>query len=356
MRAAKLRQQRGVVAIIVVLSLVAIGAFMALALNMGHVVSLRGELQNAADSAALAGAKELNGTSIKCPTALQRATTFGGLHTTDTNASSGVPVEPEVVDYGHWDRNLPKKDAYTPLACDDTTARQVNAVRVRAARAKDVAGGGAMNVAFGGAFLASKSTDVAAEAVAAGGGPCSEKCPNVPIAMFDCDVLVSDVLNCNKEFVMTYNQTNPAPTDNMGWSTLQPDTNACDSASTTTYRNIFERTDTCSIPTACQSSVGTVIAVSNGSQWTPLCSYLEYLYNNAIKFTAPIVHKTCPPQINQGAEIVGYATFTITALNCQGNPKYMRVRIDCSPPPDKKANDAGCAFYGTTSAVPRLVR
>lgn len=57
--------QRGVVAIIVGLSLVVLVGFLGLALDLGRLYFAKSELQNAADAAALGGAKQLNGTTAR---------------------------------------------------------------------------------------------------------------------------------------------------------------------------------------------------------------------------------------------------------------------------------------------------
>ncbi len=56
------RHQQGAVIIVFTLSLLVLFGFMALAIDLGRTYVLRTELQNAADAAALAGAKELNST------------------------------------------------------------------------------------------------------------------------------------------------------------------------------------------------------------------------------------------------------------------------------------------------------
>ncbi len=53
--------QRGAVAIIVAICLVLLVSMLGLVLDLGHLYVTRAELQNAADSSSLSGAKELNG-------------------------------------------------------------------------------------------------------------------------------------------------------------------------------------------------------------------------------------------------------------------------------------------------------
>ena len=53
-------RQRGVVAVIMGIAAVALFAFMGIAVDLAYTYSRKTELQNAADAAALSGAKELN--------------------------------------------------------------------------------------------------------------------------------------------------------------------------------------------------------------------------------------------------------------------------------------------------------
>ena len=59
------------------LSLFLVGV-VALVVDVGHFWEVRGELQNAADSAALAGARDLDGTSAKFPVAVQSSRKYAG--------------------------------------------------------------------------------------------------------------------------------------------------------------------------------------------------------------------------------------------------------------------------------------
>ena len=70
-----LRDQSGIVAMIVVLSLVMIGGATALAVDVGYLYSLRNQLQAAADSAALAGASQL---SVSDAEVLAKAKEYAG--------------------------------------------------------------------------------------------------------------------------------------------------------------------------------------------------------------------------------------------------------------------------------------
>lgn len=73
-------RQRGAVAIMFGLSAVVLFGFMGLALDLSQTYDRKTELQNAADAAALAGAKELKGTSAGIDSAVNQARTIAGLH------------------------------------------------------------------------------------------------------------------------------------------------------------------------------------------------------------------------------------------------------------------------------------
>src|SRR5512141_2773947 len=93
------RDERGAVTVLAAFLIVVVGAFMALALNTGHGVAIKGELQNAADAAALAGARDINGSLTAITTARGSANSFAGRHFTDPR----LPVAAETVEFGNWD-------------------------------------------------------------------------------------------------------------------------------------------------------------------------------------------------------------------------------------------------------------
>lgn len=82
------RNQRGAVAIIVGLSLFILVGMLALVLDLGHLYVVKTELQNAADAAALSGAKELDGTVAGIGRAQTRAIEAAGLNKFDFKANS----------------------------------------------------------------------------------------------------------------------------------------------------------------------------------------------------------------------------------------------------------------------------
>ena len=78
LKAMRSRCQRGAVAITFAFSLLVLFGFMALVFDLGRTYVVRTELQNAADAAALAGAKELNQTKAGVDAAVARAIAMAG--------------------------------------------------------------------------------------------------------------------------------------------------------------------------------------------------------------------------------------------------------------------------------------
>jgi hypothetical protein len=97
-------RERGVVAVLAAILIVMLGAFLALSMNMGMIVRTRGELQTAADSSALAGAKELDGLSTGISTARTVAYNFAAQQALIGNSSdSTVKINSATdVKFGHW--------------------------------------------------------------------------------------------------------------------------------------------------------------------------------------------------------------------------------------------------------------
>ncbi len=81
-----MRHQRGAVAIIVALCLTLLIGMLGLVLDLGHLYVAKTELQNAADAAALSGAKELTGNLVGVNNAVTRAIEAGGKNKYDFNS------------------------------------------------------------------------------------------------------------------------------------------------------------------------------------------------------------------------------------------------------------------------------
>ncbi len=328
--------QRGATAVVVALLIAVLAGFTALVVNVGHVMAVRSQLQNATDAAALAGAEDLDGTIAGLGAARASAVDYAARHATD-RAQSVLIRDADVV-LGHWNADLPRGDAFTPIV--DTSPASLgmtNAVLVRAGR--EEARGNPVQVFFAG-LLGTKAVDVRAESIAVRGGPCDEGCA-IPIAFAECQVIREDgTLKCDEPLVF-----NSDGTDNIGFTNLAPDP----TVSTSTLRQILAG--------ECRNvAVDGVIGVSNGANLNPLVNDFTALIGKRV--SAPIVDLgTCPVRFNEhpnGAPIVGFASFTITDV-VGGAEKALYVRLDCDQVATFPAG-AGCAFFGTVVPKPRLVR
>ncbi len=332
------RAPRGATAVLVAILVAVLAALVMLVVNVGHVMAVRNQLQNATDSAALAGAQALNGTVDGLAAARALAVDFASRHGTDRDMSVDVDPDADVV-LGYWDHALPAADAFTPMTSTTPQALKLtNAVLVRAGR--EAARGNAVSV-FAGALLGRNQADVRAESIAVLGGPCEEGCA-VPIAFAECLVVNPDgSLDCGTELVF-----NSDVTDNIGFTNLTNDP----SVSTAVLRSILQGN--------CQKvEVGDPISISNGANLSPLVG--DFLPLLSKQVSAPIVRLPggCPAKFNEHgneAPVVGFATFTITAVT-GGATKSISIRLECAAmEPEPVA--PGCEFFGTAPLKPRLVR
>lgn len=162
-RLTHIRNQKGFAIIYIALAMVAICAFIGLAVDIGYMYVARGQLQNASDSAALAGASKLAGAGTAQTLARAEAVTFAANNTAATQnvriSSDGTNVLSATNDItvGNWNRSLspPYLESRTP----------VNAVKVqtrRTAQSPD----GAVNLFFS-SVIGWSQMPVSAEAIAA---------------------------------------------------------------------------------------------------------------------------------------------------------------------------------------------
>jgi Flp pilus assembly protein TadG len=302
------KRERGAILIWAVLGLIMVGSMLALAINVGRMVSVRGALQNGTDSSALAAAAELNGQETGISSGQEAAVALAALHTTDSGLSVAVDPAADVV-FGHWDHDT---RAFTPIA-GRTVAdlRIINAVQVAAGR--ETARANPVPVAFGGAFVTRHTVDVSTRSIAVGGGPAEAKCA-FPAAFADCIMVKADgSLDCSERFYVL----NSDWQDNLGLTSLDPD----DPASVPNIKEALHR--------CVETSIGDEIPVTNGNMLQPI-SVDPYFNDLPLEVTSPVVHvERCEPAhfepCNQTAAdgpcmnakfvgdlpIVGYATFVI---------------------------------------------
>jgi hypothetical protein len=338
------RTERGATAVVVAILLVALAGFLALVMNVGHLMTVRAQLHNATDSAALAGARELNGTVAGLANARIVAADYAFRHMTDSldnpDPDARIVINPDTdVLFGHWYQERPRPDAFEEITGrTPADLNWINAVLVRDGR--EASRGNDVSTIMAGLF-SRKATDVTAESVAVMGGPCSEGCA-IPITFAECVVVNPDgTLRCDEELVF-----NSDTTDNVGFTNLTDDP----TVSTNVLRQILQG--------ACRSvNVGDYIAVGNGNNLNPVFSEFSALIGQEV--SAPITRLPggCPAKYNEhpeGAEIIGFATFKLVGVDPPPN-NALHISMECDKVQDRPAN-AGCTFFGMTPMQPRLVR
>lgn len=195
--AARVRQ-RGSVAVLFALCLVFILiGLLALVIDVGHFWEVRAELQNGADSAALAGVRDLDGTSLKFGVAVQSSHDYALRHRAN-GADIDVPASDVVL--GNW--NFQTR-TFLPM---QTPAPQVNAVQVTTRR---TAATGDPVATFFASVLGVTQQDITATAIAVGGSPKST-C-GFPVVVEDCS-LYDDAGNLACDAVLKFNTAD----DNVG--------------------------------------------------------------------------------------------------------------------------------------------
>jgi Flp pilus assembly protein TadG len=331
------RRQTGAALIWATFAIALMGVMVAVALNVGHLASVRGELRNAADAGALAGVMELDGTDDGLDDAVGVAIDQAGRHSTDR-----IPIALDAgdVQLGRWAWNEPSATAFHPISEIQSqypgqpaeVARRVTAVRVRTDRAQ-------MPFVFPG-LVRRAGADVAAAAVAAGGGPCQVQCA-LPFTIADCNILS----RCGTTL---YLRASPAPTDLMAFTVL--------SSSQATRPTITELIDQILAGQCPSTGEGDLVQVNNGNLFNPVDAHFQALIDaqppNGYWVAVTGGYDCTNPQFVQNHPIVGFVRVRLEQVSCCGSNAYLSVRFDCDV---HDSGRGGCIYYGT-HARPMLVR
>lgn len=145
-RRTPVQHESGAVALVTALCLTIFMALLALVLDIGHLLNVRGELQNAADASALAGAQAFlpaDSSAIvaafdpNCSAAISTASQFGNVVDSQTLTTPSGDIS-----IGHWgwpgDKDIYALNEFVPLGSCETM--EVNAIRVFARRDRSVNG------------------------------------------------------------------------------------------------------------------------------------------------------------------------------------------------------------------------
>ena len=156
-RLSYLHNDKGIATVYIAVLLVVLIAFAGLAIDLGYMYVSKGQLQNAADSAALAGAAKLDGSNFANQTSARNtAISFAaknnaaGISVAISSDNGNTLSSGNDITVGNWDPNLSPK--YLPGG--DVSRPRINAVQVRTRRtdASDPGGasiGGRINLFLG---------------------------------------------------------------------------------------------------------------------------------------------------------------------------------------------------------------
>ena len=355
--------ERGVTIVLVALLLTVLAMFLGLAINVGHMALARGQLQNAADSGALAGIKDLGGNDIAAvraslPTVRSVATTYSGYHVTDRDTAVSTPD----VCLGRWDLATNAFQCVSPTPATDgalsnTEVYSINAVRVIGARNAQQTGG-ALPVYIGGLFGSRTTVDVPAPAIAARFGTCTGKCAS-PIVFAACQINAG-MLPCGENALLMSNATE----DDMGLSIYSSNRQANGPSiqdflmtgnppqcRETICEEIPDPTTDPNSPTMIKIQNGN--ALQHGNSQVSIFTSLSCLLNKTVD--AGIAGVSCslanqPTFSANGDPLLGFTRITITAIDVAN--KTITVRRECNSTDDPGGR---CQDFGLLSSRAYLV-
>jgi len=218
--------QSGAIAAYAAIGLVVFLGFAALTLDIGHMVSVRGELQKAADAGALAGARAL--TLFPPAPNWDKGTTVGA-ETVQKNSVDGSPLTNCTVLPGYWDLTWsPSQKAEANLKSTGIVPgpKDVAAVKVRVEKSSGNNGGQVQM--FLASVLGVLPADVSATSVAMISYPTGMKAGGVKPLVATKEI-VDKYWNSsgNFQFKIGEESSDPSINDTM-WTTFKVDSNSND--------------------------------------------------------------------------------------------------------------------------------
>jgi hypothetical protein len=381
------RPDAGVVAVVVALLIGALGAFLALVMNVARAYDTRAQLLAAADSAALAGALELDG-DASATGGIRRSRIRAYDYLVDhgversvamrtnagvrpTTAESPVRGLDEDLVPGCWDLNdnatpASKGTEFVPYGesgCGEP--RDVNAVRVKNGRDATGNHNTPLPSVFG-SFVSSTEVNVRSEAVAVGGGICSTGCA-APFALADCQVVDPGTggFRCGPANLYT---TRPSGSDSIGLiDPANPGSNPSTPDVATSVRNGCVPSGASSYNTGNGNNINQQIVDAMADT-----GFVDRIW------TVPVLAMPgCPsnPDFGRTGTTYGFAQVRIHRVCCNGNSGCDLFNASISPPPPpctsadrasilmevlctpaRAPGRAGCRVYNTSSTDVRIVR
>jgi Flp pilus assembly protein TadG len=282
----------GSVAVVFAIGLVAFLGFTALALDIGHMVSMKNELQRAADAAALSGVRALwpanlvqVNTRQTQPNTDQAVGTARAVATSNNNQVNGVPLAGGnvTVQTGTW--NFATR-TFTP-----GTGPNAYAVRVVTRSTASM---------FFAQVLGASFTDLSATSVANMSPDANQGPGCLPIAVSQNFIDPGENLFIN---------FTPDPNDNAGWFTDPPT-----SASAHSFQDYIDNADCPPL------QIGDIINLQNGDDTAVLQDLQSKLdqHGGIWNVVLPVVDTT---QFVQSQPIMGFVGFQITQVVDNGSSK-----------------------------------
>lgn len=209
----KLKDKKGIAIVYVALMLVVLLGFVGLAIDLGYMYVAKGQLQNAADAAALAGASQLPNTYNVTLEAKKFAAS-------NKAAGDNVIITDSDISIGNWDYSRPEDDRFS------TTITPYNAVKVVARRVvpgESAANQGMVRVFFGKVFalLPGGGTGWPEMGAAASAIAYRPPRPTIPIALCITPCSMSpppSVASPVKFYFKQSGATAPPPELTIGWT------------------------------------------------------------------------------------------------------------------------------------------
>jgi Flp pilus assembly protein TadG len=387
--AARDRSETGSVAVWTILWLTGLLTILAVVINIGHSMTARGELQNGADAAALAGARQLDGTVDQLAPGRTAVDAYAASHPTD-----GYTVAANTTWYGAWTpRSRPcdqlddepdpstQPDLFTAAnkfcrvtASDAAAAFRVNAVYVQTQRAgaPGSVGGGAIPKVLYPLLGTEQTMTRQASAVAVTGGPTrtpTTVCVPMVIGVgcltgdgsggTECDPS-APANSPGDQYVMGLSSTSVRSAGWSVFSSISPSTN-----------------QVCGyLQSGCQSiSIGDNVAIDigqgnkfnggcngtdpEGTSMKSVCDWFKQYANSGDTMDIPVISESgnlseaCPSTYNGQAYVVGFATVKVLAVNCSTNSGN-KTTYDCVQAPGASyCNNASapCSQYASTKCV-----
>jgi Flp pilus assembly protein TadG len=272
--------ERGFALAAFALSMTALCALAAVAIDLGRIAHTANEVQNVADIAATAGATNL----MKGGTAATARGDAQAVVAQNAVAGSTASIQTADLQVGQYD---PTTNAFTNGATPPNAVRATPSATVQ-------------NL-FAGIFGASFMNTTISKTATAGFIGLGQAAATLPLAIGVCNFQNLESCFASSDCLPKFTQA-PNGSDNTGW------------IKTGTY-----------LPTGCGGSgttvsVGDSLNLSNG-QTNQLKDIQSCFDSGTTEYVVPIVDGACDSHYNHSRTVVGFATVVVTAVKSTGNPK-----------------------------------